>query len=68
MNDTYREFKLRLRRLEGVLHDRGLSNVEFAQALSRVRRAERRGDRSREPTMELLALLARAEALAPSAA
>ena len=68
MNDTYREFKLRLRKLEGVLHDRGLSNVEFAQALSRVRRAERRGDRSRAPTTELLALLARAEALAPSAA
>lgn len=68
MNDTYREFKLRLRKLEGVLYDRGLSNVEFAQALSRVRRAERRGDRSRAPTTELLALLARAEALAPSAA
>ena len=68
MNDTYREFKLRLRKLEGVLHDQGLSNVDFAQALSRVRRAERRGDRSREPTSELLALLARAEALAPNAA
>jgi hypothetical protein len=38
--------------------------VEFAQALSRVRRAERRGDRSREPSSELRTLLERAEGLA----
>jgi hypothetical protein len=65
MNDVYRDFKVRLRRLEAVLQDQGLSNVELAQALSRVRRAERRSDRSREPSPELRVLLERAEALAP---
>jgi len=65
MNDVYRDFKVRLRRLEAVLHDQGLSNVDLAMALSRVRRAERRGDRSREPSTELRVLLERAEALAP---
>ena len=65
MNDVYRDFKVRLRRLEAVLQDQGLSNVELAQALSRVRRAERRSDRSREPSAELRVLLERAEALAP---
>ncbi len=65
MNDVYRELKVRLRRLEAVLHDQGLSNVDLAQALSRVRRAERRSDRSREPSAELRVLLERAEALAP---
>jgi hypothetical protein len=65
MNDVYRDFKVRLRRLEAVLQDQGLSNVDLAQALSRVRRAERRGDRSREPSPELRVLLERAEALAP---
>ena len=64
MNDVYRDFKVRLRRLEAVLQDQGLSNVELAQALSRVRRAERRSDRSREPSPELRVLLERAEALA----
>jgi hypothetical protein len=67
MNDVYREFKARLRRLDEVLTEQGLTNVEFAQALSRVRRAERRGDRSREPTAELQTLLERAEGLARSA-
>jgi hypothetical protein len=65
MNDVYRDFKVRLRRLEAVLQDQGLSNVDLAQALSRVRRAERRSDRSREPSPELRVLLERAEALAP---
>jgi hypothetical protein len=68
MNDTYREFKARLRKLDGLLAARGLTNVEFAQALSRVRRAERRGDRSREPSDELRVLLERAEALAVKSA
>jgi hypothetical protein len=36
-------------------------DVSFAQALSSLRRAARRGDRSREPTPELLGLLERAE-------
>ncbi len=64
MNDTYREFKARVRKLDEILGARGHSNVELAQALSRVHRAERRGDRSREPSDELRALLERAEALA----
>jgi hypothetical protein len=65
MNDMYRDFKVRLRRLETVLQYQGLSNVDLAQALSRVRRAERRGDRTREPSPELRVLLERAEALVP---
>lgn len=68
MNDTYREFKIRLRKLDELLIEQGLTNVEFAQALSRVRRAERRGDRSREPSNELRALLERAEVLARKSA
>jgi len=64
VNDAYREFKVRLRRLDEVLVAKGLTNLEFAQALSRVHRAERRGDRSREPRDELRVLLERAEALA----
>ena len=46
----------------------GLSDAEFAQALSKVRRAEKRGDRSREPTVELRTLLERAEGLIPKVA
>jgi hypothetical protein len=38
--------------------------LAFAQALSRVHRAERRGDRSREPSAELRSLLDQAEGLA----
>ena len=63
MNDSYREFKTRLRKLDEVLVQQGHTKVEFAQALSRVHRAERRGDRSREPSDQLRALLERAEAL-----
>jgi hypothetical protein len=48
--------------------ERGLSDAEFAQALSKVRRAEKRGDRSREPTIELRTLLERAEGLVPKVA
>ena len=64
MNETFRELKERIRRLEEVLTRRGLGNVEFAQAVSRVRRAVRHGDRSREPSLELRDMLERAEALA----
>jgi GTPase involved in cell partitioning and DNA repair len=63
VNDTFRELKERIRRLEEVLVHRGLGNMEFAQAVSRVRRAVRHGDRSREPSLELRGLLDRAEAL-----
>ena len=68
MNDVYREFKARLRKLDEILVEQGLANVEFAQALSRVHRAERRGDRSREPSSELRTLLERAEGLAHKSA
>jgi hypothetical protein len=64
MNDAYREFKARLRKLDEIHATRGLTNLEFAQALSRVHRAERHGDRSREPSDELRTLLERAEGLA----
>ena len=64
VNDTFRELKERIRKLEEVLTRRGLGNMEFAQAVSRVRRAVRHGDRSREPSLELRGMLERAEALA----
>ena len=63
MNDEYRQFKERLRRLDEILVGQGLANVELAQALSRAHRAERRAKRSREPDGVLRALLERAEAL-----
>jgi hypothetical protein len=66
MNDAYRDLKERLRRLDAILEAQGLSNVDLAQALSRVRRAERHGDRSREPSTELRTLLERAEAMVRS--
>ncbi|HVP66064.1 MAG TPA: hypothetical protein VMT17_02255 [Anaeromyxobacteraceae bacterium] len=64
MNDEFREFKERLRRLEAILAERGLSDASFAQALSKIRRATRRGDRTREPPPELRSMLEKAEALA----
>ncbi len=64
MNEEFREFKARIRKLDEILADRGLGNLAFAQALSRVHRAERRGDRSREPSAELRSLLDQAEGLA----
>ena len=64
MNQDFREFKERLRRLEAILVQGGLSDTDFAQALSKVRRATRRGDRTREPSPELRSLLEHAEGLA----
>jgi hypothetical protein len=64
MNDLFRELKARARKLDEILVERGGANTDFAQALSRLQRAVRRGDRSREPTPELRTLLERAEALA----
>ncbi len=68
MNDDYREFKERLRKLDEILAATGLATVEFAQALSRAHRAERRAKRSHEPDGVLRALLQRAEALASKSA
>jgi hypothetical protein len=68
VNETFRELKARIRDLEAFLDHRGSASAELAQAVSRVRRAVRHGDRSREPTAELRGLLERAEALARAAA
>lgn len=64
MNDGFKDLKGRIRKLEEMLVARGHVDVDFAQAVSRVRRAVRHGDRSREPTPELRGLLERAETLA----
>ena len=66
MNDTFRDVKVRLRKLDELLDRGGITNVEFAQAVSRTRRALKRGARSREPGAELRTLLERAEGLAPT--
>jgi hypothetical protein len=63
MNDEFRQLKERMRQLDAMLQRQGASeDVAFAQAVSSLHRAERRGDRTREPTRELVALLERAEA------
>jgi len=62
MNVAFRDLKERMRRLGAILERRGATeDVGFAQAVSSLRRAARRGDRSREPTQELMNLLERAE-------
>ncbi|HEX9400694.1 MAG TPA: hypothetical protein VF912_11340 [Anaeromyxobacter sp.] len=63
MNDIFKELKERVRRLDALLADRGAGNLDFAQALSLLHRAEKKGDRSREPSAELRALLDKAEGL-----
>ncbi len=63
MNDNFRELKARLRRLGELLTSRGRVDVEFAQAVSAVRRAAKHSDRTRDPSPELRALLERAENL-----
>jgi hypothetical protein len=63
MNEAFRDLKERMRRLDAILARRGATeDVGFAQALSSLHRAARRGDRSREPSSELVGLLERAEA------
>ena len=63
MNDNFRELKVRLRRLDELLASRGTVDVQFAQAVSAVRRAAKHGDRTRDPSPDLRALLERAESL-----
>ena len=63
MNDTFKEVKDRLRKLDAVLAQGGNSNVDFAQAVSRVRRLVKKGDRSRTPSPEIRTGLERAEAI-----
>jgi hypothetical protein len=64
VNDIFRELKQRMRSLDRILVERGLGNMEFAQAVSKLRRAARKGDRSRAPSDDLRVLLERAEVLA----
>ncbi len=63
MNDNYKELKGRIRKLDELLVARGTGNVRFAQALSAVRRAEKHGKRTREPSPALRSLLEKAETL-----
>lgn len=63
MNENYKELKERIRRLDQLLAARGTGDLAFAQAVSAVRRAEKHGDRSRDPTPALRALLDKAESL-----
>jgi hypothetical protein len=65
VNDRYKELKTRIRDLQSLLEIRGMAaNRDLAQAVSAVKRAERHGDRSRDPSPELRGLLEKAEALA----
>ena len=65
MNDNYKELKGRIRQLQDLLDARGMGgNLPLAQAVSAVKRAEKRGDRSRDPSAELRGLLEKAEGLA----
>jgi hypothetical protein len=63
VNDNYKELKDRIRRLDQLLAARGTGDLAFAQAVSMVRRAEKHGDRTRDPSPELRALLEKAESL-----
>ncbi len=63
MNDNFKELKGRIRKLDELLSLRGTGNLDFAQAVSAVRRAVRHGDRTRDPSPELRALLDKAETL-----
>jgi hypothetical protein len=63
MNDGFREVKDRMRRLDAALANGGSSRADFAQAVSRVRRLVKKGDRSREPSPEIRHFLERAEAM-----
>lgn len=50
MNDNFKELKGRIRKLDELLTLRGTGNLDFAQAVSAVRRAVRHGDRTRNPS------------------
>jgi hypothetical protein len=63
MNDNFRELKERIRQLDALLATRGTVDLAFAQAVSAVRRAAKHGDRTRDPTPALRALLEKAEGL-----
>lgn len=66
MNENFKELKVRIRTLTDLLATGLRGSAEFAQAVSAVQRAEKRGDRSRDPSPQLRALLEQAEAIARS--
>ena len=63
MNDAFREVKGRMKKLDVALEKGGVSNPAFAQAVSAAKRLMKKGDRSREPSHEMQALIEKAEAL-----
>ena len=63
MNENYKEMKGRIRRLDELLVAQGMENPEFARAVDMLRRAAKHGDRRRDPSSELRALLEKAEEL-----
>ncbi len=63
MNDNFRELKERVRKLDALLADGGSQDLSFAQAVSALHRAVKHGDRTREPSPALRALLEKAETL-----
>jgi hypothetical protein len=63
MNDNFRDLKGRIRQLDALLAAHGKGDLAFAQAVSAVRRAEKHGDRTRDPSPSLRALLEKAETL-----
>ena len=64
MNENFKELKARIRTLTDLLAAGRQGNVELAQAVSAVQRAEKRSDRSRDPSPQLRSLLEQAEAIA----
>ncbi len=64
LNENFKELKARIRTLTELVAARGQGSAELAQAVSAVQRAERRGDRSRDPSPQLRSLLEDAEAIA----
>jgi hypothetical protein len=63
MNDNFKELKSRIRKLDDLLAARGTGDLAFAQAVSALHRAMKHGDRTRDPSPELRALLDKAETL-----
>lgn len=63
MNDNYRELKQRIRQLDALLAAHGMGDLAFAQAVSAVHRAAKHGDRTRDPSHSVRALLEKAESL-----
>ncbi len=64
VQQAWRTARARIAQMPGVADLRSPPNMEFAQAMSQLRRAARKGDRSRDPSADLRLLLERAELLA----